>query len=165
MSPFGGESFLADTSFPPLPWWMLLDIQLSVMVGVWLLSSTVMAWMMGLHALLARYPPVNETVEDSFVFVSGSMRWVNLNHVLYVGIGARGVHLAPIPPIRSPFFRDIPCIPWSELRCVRFQDDGPFPWQRVSRFKVPALELRFSVRGQAGRAIERKLLALAAGRP
>ncbi|MFL5351576.1 MAG: hypothetical protein ACJ8AN_02960 [Archangium sp.] len=149
----------------PLPWWILLDIYVSVLVGTWLLSSTLVAWMMGLRGLLARYPPVDEPVEQSFHFASGTLHWVTLNNGLYVGIGTRGVHLSPTRSFRSPFFQDIPCIPWSELVCVRFQDDGLFSWLRASRFKVPALDLRFSVRGAAGRAIERKLLALSAGRP
>ena len=164
MSPFDGASLLADASGPPFPWWLLLEICLSVWVVMWLFANTVVAWMMGLHVLLARYPPVDEPVEAAFHFASGSIRWVNLNHALYVGIGTRGLHLAPARFFRSPFFRDVPCIPWSELVCVRFQDDGLFSWLRPSRFKVPALDLRFSVRGEAGRALERKLLALAAGR-
>lgn len=154
-----------DASFQPLPWWILLDICLSVWVGTWLLSSTIVAWMMGLRALLARYPPVNEPVEDSFHFASGTLHWVTLNNALYVGIGPRGVHLSPTWFFRSPFYRDIPCIPWSELRCLRFQDGGFIGWAKGSMFEVVSLHLRFSVRGKAGLAVEQKLLALAAGRP
>lgn len=165
MGPFGGESLLADGSGLPFPWWILLDISVSVLVGMWLLSSAIAVWMMGLPALLARYPPVDETLEESFHFASGTVHKVSLLKCLYVGIGRRGVHLAPPQSFGFPFYRDVPCIPWSELSCVRFQDDGRLiRWFRVSQFKVPALGLYFWVRGDAGRAIEQKLLALSAGR-
>lgn len=164
MGPFGGESLLADASGPPFPWWILLDISVSVLVGTWLFSTTMVAWMMGLHALLARYPPVDEPVEESY-FASGTLHWATLNRGLYVGLGSRGVHLAPTTVFRSPFYRGTPCIPWSELECVRSQHDEAIGWFRISRFKVAALGLRFSLRGEVGLVVERELLALSSGRP
>ncbi|MGZ3458433.1 MAG: hypothetical protein ACXU86_07985 [Archangium sp.] len=128
----------------------------------WLLSSTATSWRSGHKALLERYPPVDEPVEESFNFAGGSIGGVNFKSALHVGIGTRGLHLAPNVPFRSPFFRGIPCIPWSELRCIHPQEDRDrFP---VSTFEVPALDLRFKLRGQPGRAIERRLGSVPLGR-
>src|SRR5512143_3172254 len=90
-------------------------------VGMWLLVCTLLGWMAGQRALLERYPPMDEPVEKSFRFASGSMRWVDFRNGLYVAVGTGGLHLAPSWPFRSPFFREVPCIPRSELRCVRPQ--------------------------------------------
>ncbi|PTL78020.1 hypothetical protein [Vitiosangium sp. GDMCC 1.1324] len=163
MSPFIPEALLvtarSDAPFSPV-------VALVLFAGMWVLSCTVMSWVTGHRALLVRYPPVDELVEKSFHFASGHMRWgVSFHNALYVGIGTAGVHLAPNGLFRSPFFRGIPCIPWSELHCVRPQEDGLFGWPGVSRFEVPALNLRISIRGEPGRAIEGKLALLSvAGR-
>lgn len=154
-----------EASFQQIPWWILLELGVSFLVGWWLFVSTMMMRGMGLDTLLELYPPVDEPVEQSFHGASGTLHKVSLSQGLYVGLGSRGVHLAPDSFFGCPFYRDIPCIPWSELECVRAQGHAVIRWFRVSRFKVPALGLRFSLRGEAGLAIERKLLALSAGRP
>ncbi|OJT20433.1 hypothetical protein BO221_30960 [Archangium sp. Cb G35] len=132
-------------------------------VGMWLFISTLLAWLMGQMALLNRYPPVDEPLERSFQFGSGVVRWVNFKHSLYVGIGNRGLHLAPGVLLRTPLIRGVPCIPWGELRCVRSQDDGIVGWFLGSKFEVPALNLRFTLQGEPGRLVQRKLESLPSG--
>ncbi len=126
-------------------------------VGMWILTTTVLAWIAGHMALLARYPPAHERQEETFGWTSGSMRGVSFNNALYVGLGTRGLHLAPNALFRPIFRRGIPCIPWHEIRLVRSQPDGVARWFRGSKFEIPAAGVRFVLGGAAGRAVERKL--------
>jgi hypothetical protein len=161
MNPFIPEGpLVAATSGAPLGA-LFPVLFFALFVGMWVLTCTLLPWVAGHKALLERYPPVDEPVEKSFHFASGRMRWgVDFRNALYVGIGTAGVHLAPNGLFRPPFMRGIPCIPWSELHCVRPQADGLLGWYGGSRFEVPALDLRFSLRGEPGRVIERKLASL-----
>ncbi len=126
-------------------------------VGMWILMSTVLGWIAGHMALLARYPPADEPKEETFGWTSGSMRGVSFNNALYVGLGTRGLHLAPHALFRPIFRRGIPCIPWHEIRLVRSQPGGVARWFMGSKFEIPAAGIRFVLGGAAGRAVERKL--------
>lgn len=126
--------------------------------GLWILITTVLGWIGGHMALLARYPPVDEPKEDAFRWASGAMRaGVSFNNALYVGLGARGLHLAPNALFRPVFRRGIPCVPWQEIRLVRPQPVGVAAWFKGSKFEIPAAGIRFALAGAAGRAVERKL--------
>jgi hypothetical protein len=78
--------------------------------GMWILVTTVLGWIAGHMALLARYPPAEESKEETFGWTSGSMRGVSFNSALYVGLGTRGLHLAPNALFRPIFRRGIPCM-------------------------------------------------------
>jgi hypothetical protein len=106
-------------------------------IAIWLFVTTVLAFTAGHLKLLARFPPVTEQLEEQFRFASGRVRWVNFNSALYVGIGARGLHLAPNWPWRPIFSPKVPCIPWSEIRLVRAQAGGVVSWFTGSRFEIP----------------------------
>lgn len=127
-------------------------------VGMWILVMTVLGWIGGHMALLGRFPPVDEPREPTFRWTSGAMRaGVSYNNALYVGLGARGLHLAPIALFRPVFRRGIPCIPWQEIRLVRPQPAGIAAWFKGSKFEIPAVGVRFALAGAAGRAVERRL--------
>lgn len=128
-----------------------------VFAGMWILITTVLGWIAGHMALLARYPPAAEPKEETFGWASGSMRGVTFNNALYVGLGARGLHLAPNALFRPIFRRGIPCIPWQEIRLVRPQSGGVARWFMGSKFEIPAVGVRFALSGAAGRAVERRL--------
>lgn len=148
----------------PVPW---LDEQVHspwfglgfvVFMGVmWLITTTLLSWICGHQALLARYPPLDEPMEESFGWASGYMRSVNFRSALYVGLGQRGLHLAPNGLFRPPFFRGIPCVPWEELRCTRAPTSGLLGFFRGAQFEVLALGLRFTLLGESGRALARRL--------
>ncbi|HSN93278.1 MAG TPA: hypothetical protein VLS93_18755, partial [Anaeromyxobacteraceae bacterium] len=110
--------------------------------------------------LLSRYPPQQDALDQSFGWATGKMRGVNYSRALYVGIGARGLHLAASWLFRPPFRRGIPCIPWREVRCTRPQPEGIRRWFLGSKFEVAAAGIRFTLDGEAGRAVERRLAAL-----
>jgi hypothetical protein len=129
-----------------------------VFAGMWILMTTVLGWVGGHMALLARYPPVDEPREEAFRWASGAMRaGVSFSNALYVGLGTRGLHLAPNGLFRPIFRRGIPCIPWQEIRLVRPQPVGVAAWFKGSKFQIPAAGVRFALAGAAGRAVERKL--------
>ncbi|MCY1076772.1 hypothetical protein [Archangium lansingense] len=164
MNLLGLEMLLAAArSGSPPPTWLLVAFPF-FFVGMWLLTCTLLAWMAGFKALLERYPQMDEPLERVFRFASGSVRWVDFRNALYVGVGTGGLHLAPNWLFRSPFVRGVPCIPWSELRCIRAQGDGLLDWLGGSKFEVPALKLRFVLRGEPGRVIEHRLGLLPAER-
>ncbi len=124
------------------------------LAGMWILVTTVLGWLAGHMALLARYPPVDEQNEETFGWASGWMRVVSFNNALYVGLGARGLHLAPNALFRPIFRRKVPCVPWREIRLVRAQR-GVMGWFMGSKFEIPAADLRFHVgwcRGAGRRA-------------
>jgi hypothetical protein len=130
-------------------------------VAMWLGICTLLAWIAGHMLLLARFPPVDERIEQSFFWASGSMRaGVSFRSALYVGIGSRGLHIAPNWLFRPLFFRGIPCIPWRELRCTRTQPDGFMRLFKSSAFEVPVLDLRFNLAGSPGRAVEGRISLL-----
>lgn len=161
MNPFIPEGPLAAATSGGLLGVMSPVLFSALFLCMWIFVCTLVSWLAGHNALLERYPPVDEPVEKSFHFASGRMRWsMDFRNALYVGIGTAGLHLAPNGLFRSPFARGIPCIPWSELHCVSPQSGGLFGWFGGSKFEVPALDLRFSLRGEPGRAIEQRLEAL-----
>jgi hypothetical protein len=127
-------------------------------IGMWILVTTLLGWIGGHMALLARFPPVEEPKETVFRWASGAMRaGVSFNNALYVGLGTRGLHLAPNALFRPIFRRGVPCIPWQEIRLVRPQPAGIAAWFKGSKFEIPAAGVRFALAGAAGRAVERKL--------
>jgi len=134
-----------------LPLWA---VPLLVVAAVWVLITTLLSWMGGHIALLARFPPVNEALMERFHFASGSMRLVSFGNSLFVGIGARGLHLAPNTLARPLLFRGVPCIPWPELTCLRPHPDGLRGWFWGSKFEIRSLNLRFTLNGNPGRSVE-----------
>lgn len=90
----------------PPPVWLFLAFPV-----LWIAVGSVLGLASGHHALLARFPPVEERLEESFSWASGKMRWIDYNSALHVGIGARGLHLAANGLFRPVFARGIPCIP------------------------------------------------------
>lgn len=146
---------LAAATQPAPPVWLVL----LAIAGMWLLGSIVLAFASGHMALLARFPPVEEP-EESFSFASGTMRLVSYNNALRVGIGRRGLHLAAGWLFRPVTHRQIPCIPWSEIRCVKTQAQSSW-FTRASQFEIPRLGLRFRIAGKPGLAVERALQAIA----
>lgn len=141
-------------------WWFPLFF-----VALWVTVTTLLAFFSGHMELLARFPPVDEPEEEAFRFASGQMRWVSYSNALRVAIGARGLHIAASALFRPLFHRGIPCIPWRELRLVRSHSQGLVARFMGSKFEVPALGLRFTLGGAAGRAVERKLASLTASEP
>jgi hypothetical protein len=129
-------------------------------VATWIGVMTLLAWLGGHMALLARFPPIEEPVEERFSFASGRLRWVSFNNALYVGIGRRGLHLAMNGLFRPVFSRGIPCIPWQELRLVQPRVSAPMGFLTGTKLEVPALGMRVVLYGRAGSAVERKLAAL-----
>ncbi|SRR6266568_1043847 len=125
--------------------------------AMWVFVTTLLGWLAGHMKLLARYPPVDEPTEETFSWVSGSMRGVSFNNALHVGLGPRGLHLAPNALFRPLFRRKIPCIPWGEIRLVRAHPSGLLAWFVGSKFEIPAVGVRFTLGGAAGRAVERRL--------
>lgn len=126
-------------------------------VGMWLAVTTVLAKVAGHMALLARFPPADEPTQATFRWASGAMRGVRFNNALHVGLGSRGLHLAPNALFRPILRRGIPCVPWQEIRLVRRQPDGVAAWFRGSELEIPAVGVGFTLMGAAGRAVERKL--------
>lgn len=128
-----------------------------VFVGMWVLVSTLLWFVCGFATLLARFPPADVPREKRYSFASGTIRGVPANSALHVAISARGLHLAMNALFRPIFFRRIPCIPWSELRCTQGQveRDGWIP--RWSRFEIPRVGLRFELLGEPGRQVEEAL--------
>jgi hypothetical protein len=149
-------AFAAATAATPaaLPLWFPLAL-----AAMWIAVTTILGFLAGHVALLARFPPVDERTGERFRSASGSLRWVSFHHALHVGVGARGLHLGPSWLFRPVFHRGIPCIPWSELRLLRSQSDGKLARLAGSRLEVRSMGLRFTVGGAAGRAIERRLAA------
>ncbi len=133
----------------PFPWWFPV-----VFAGAWFLISTLLAFISGHMSLLSRFPPVQEPEAERFSFTSGGMRGVSYRSALHVGVGARGLHIAPNWLFRPLTHRGIPCIPWAELRCTRAQPERSGWIPRASRFEVPRLGLRFALYGRPGRAAE-----------
>jgi len=137
-----------STQLPP---WA---VPLLVVVGAWVLFTTLLSWMAGHTALLARFPPVDEALMERFHFASGYMRLVGFGNTLFVGIGPRGLHLAPNALYRPPFFRGVPCIPWPELTCIRPHAEGFRGWFWGSKFEIRSSNLRFTLNGKPGRSVE-----------
>jgi hypothetical protein len=129
-------------------------------VAMWLLVTTLISWIAGHMALLARFPPVNEQLDARFRFASGYMRWTSFRNALFVGISPRGLHLAPNALFRPLFFRGIPCIPWQELTCIRAHAEGPLGWFKGSKFEIRYLDFRFTLHGDPGLSVEAKLKSL-----
>jgi hypothetical protein len=125
--------------------------------ALWIGLLTLLAWLGGHMALLARFPPVEEAEEERFSWASGKVRWVGFNNALHVGIGRRGLHLALNGLFRPVFSRGIPCIPWQELRLVESGVRGPMGLLSGTRLEVPALGMRVVLYGRAGSAVARRL--------
>jgi len=151
---FGGsltrELLVGALHSTELPLWVVPLLA----VGFWVLLCTLFAWMAGHMALLARFPPVDEALRERFHFASGYMRLVGFGNVLFVGIGPRGLHLAPNALYRPLLFRGVPCIPWRELTCIRPHADGLRGWFWGSKFEIHSLNLRFTLYGNPGRSVE-----------
>jgi hypothetical protein len=128
-------------------------------LAAWLVVTTLVAWFAGHMKLVARFPPRRERTTEVFRWVSGRMRWVTFNGGLHVGVGARGLHLAPGWLFRPLVSRGIPCIPWSEIRLVGAHTPGMLGQFRGSRFEIPAVKFSFTLYGEAGRSVEQRLLA------
>jgi hypothetical protein len=141
---------LSQTAKPQLPGWLPVVL----FVGMWLLMTVVLGWVSGHVMLLSRFPPVQAPEEQRFSFASGSMRAVSFRSALHVAISARGLHLAPGWLFRPFTHRAIPCIPWTELRCLKPQSQQRWWLTRVSRFEIPRLGLRFEIGGKPGLAVE-----------
>ena len=153
----------ASASRGEAPAWLTPAIPL-IIVGSWIVLTTLIGFLVGHVKLLRLFPPVPERVAQQFRFASGSMRGASFNNGLYVGIGARGLHLAPIAIARPIFHRGIPCIPWHELRLVRAQRDGLIGTFTGSAFEIPSAKLKFTLFGKAGVAVAERL-AMTGGRP
>jgi hypothetical protein len=130
-------------------------------VAMWLGVCTLLSWIAGHMLLLGRFPPVDEPLERTFSWASGSMRGVSFRGALYVGIGVSGLHVAPNWLFRSILFRGIPCIPWSQVRCTRAQPGGFMSFFTPSSFEVSPLGLSFKVTGTPGKAIEKRMASFA----
>jgi hypothetical protein len=115
--------------------------------------------------LLTRFPPIEEAIDDTYLFVSGWTGSVRSKNSMQVGIGVLGLHFAPMWPFRPILSRGIPCIPWREIRCIQAQSDRVRGLVRDSAFEITSLDYRFTVRGAAGRAIERKVAAISPAPP
>ena len=126
-------------------------------VALWIAVTTVLGWLGGHMALLARFPPVAEPEEERFSWASGKVRWVSFNNALHVGLGRRGLHLALNGFFRPVFSRGIPCIPWHELRLLESGVRGPMGLLSGTKLEVPALGMRVVLYGRAGSAVERRL--------
>jgi hypothetical protein len=128
-------------------------------VGIWVVVTTSLGFASGHVTLLKRYPPREEPEDKVFFSVSGDMRGVPSRQALYVGIGRTGLHLGPNWFFRPIFFRGMPCVPWSDIRCVRRQTSS---WFNSSKFEISSISIDFTIAGAAGRAIEQRLDSLAA---
>ncbi|MGC4122792.1 MAG: hypothetical protein QM765_51115 [Myxococcales bacterium] len=146
----------AATHGEPPPAWLIALFPV-FFVAMWCLVGTVLGFISGHSELLARFPPVDEHCEESFGSASGRMRGVNYNGALYVGIGSRGLHLAASWLFRPVLQRGIPCIPWQQLRLIRSSPAGFLGLFKGTKFEVAACGLQFSLNGEAGKAVERKL--------
>jgi hypothetical protein len=138
------------------PTWLLALFPLFFIV-VWCGVTTLLGVLAGHAALLSRYPPVDERCDPSFLMASGRMGWVNFNSALFVGVGSQGLHLAPSWLFRPIFHRGIPCIPWHEVRLISAGPGGLLGLFRGTRFAVPAVDVEFSLRGRAAKALEQRL--------
>jgi hypothetical protein len=146
----------------PPPIWLLALIPV-FLVGMWVLVTTLLGFMAGHSLLLSRYPPVEERCEQSFGSASGRMRAVTFRGALHVGIGPRGLHIAASWPFRPAFRRGIPCVPWREIRLVSSSPGGFLGLFKGTTFEIPSIGLGFSLRGDAAKAVERKLATGDAG--
>jgi hypothetical protein len=147
-----------------LPDWFAAAAPLLV-AGAWIAATSLVALAAGHFILLARFPPCRDSIAERFQFVSGRVRWANLNNGLFVGIGARALHLGPSWPFRPLFRRGVPCIPWSEIRLVRPGAPGVLEYVRGPLFEIRSVGLRFSLRGRAGEAVAKRLAAGGGGEP
>jgi hypothetical protein len=124
---------------------------------MWTLVSTVLWFVSGFASLLARFPPANVPHEKRYPFVSGSIRGVPARNAMCVATSVRGLHLAMSWMFRPIFFRQIPCIPWAEIRCTQGQGERGGWIPRASRFEIPRIGLRFVLLGEPGREVEEAL--------
>jgi hypothetical protein len=125
--------------------------------GMLIALTHLLAAIAGHPALLARHPPVAEPLEELHRFASGSMRGVRFGNSLHVGIGKRGLHLAPSWPFRPLLWPGVPCIPWSEVRLLAPSPGGVLGWFRGTRLEIRSIGAKVELGGSAGRAVERKL--------
>jgi hypothetical protein len=120
-------------------------------VPLWMQAvGTLIAWASGHFALLHRFPPIDEPCE-TWRFASGRGPWmVNFKHALHVGIGARGLHLAPHFMFRPWIAFRIPCVPWSDI-----EDLGAysFLFRHGRRFRIRATGHEWLLFGDAAEAV------------
>ncbi|MGC4120893.1 MAG: hypothetical protein QM765_41215 [Myxococcales bacterium] len=81
-----------------------------------------------------------------------------------MGIGQRGLHIAASWLFRPAFQRGIPCVPWREIRLVSSRPGGFLGLFKGTTFEIPSIGLKFSLGGDVGKAVERKLAAGGGGR-
>ncbi len=129
------------------------------LAALWVLATALLGSISGHMALLKSYPPADEPLTRSFPLAAGIMGRMPFKAPLLVGIGSRGLHLAPSWLLRPPTHWGIPCIPWWDLRCTESQREGGEQAIGWSRFELPRASLRLAVAGDAGRAIEAAVAA------
>lgn len=127
--------------------------------AAWVMVTALLGAISGHMRLLKTCPPVDEAVRQTFAMALGIMGRLPLTGALHVGIGPRGLHIAPSWPFRAPTHWAIPCVPWKELRCTKPQSRPADRGSRWSHFEIPGLGVRFEIAGKAGRAIEAALAA------
>ncbi len=127
--------------------------------ALWVLATALLGSLAGHMKLLKAYPPAAEPLTRTFPLAAGVMGRMPFRAPLRVGIGSRGLHLAPSWVFRPPTHWGIPCIPWWDLRCTESQPVEGDPGAGWSRFELPRAGLRLAVAGDAGRAIEAAVAA------
>jgi hypothetical protein len=129
------------------------------LAAAWVLVTAVLGAISGHVRVLKAYPPVDEPLRQSFSLAAGILGRMPVRGPLHVGIGPRGLHIAPSWLFRPPTHWGIPCVPWWDLRCTASQTEAGERGSRWSRFEAPRIGIRFEVAGEAGRAIEAALEA------
>lgn len=120
-------------------------------VAMWFGVTTLLAWLVGHPKLLARFPPVDEALSYDTSFASGRGPWMsNFNNALTVGVGMRGLHLAPNGLFRPFWWWGIPCVPWSEIVYVGERSSFLANGHEIS---IPSMRVTWTLYGAAGQAV------------
>lgn len=128
-----------------------------VFVGIWFAVCTLIAWLTGHPRLLDRFPPVDEPLSYSSSWASGrGPNGTKANGALTVGVGLRGLHLAPNAIFRPPWWWGIPCVPWHE---IVYEGERPYVWSKGHALFIPSLGIRWTLSGPAGEAVAEALRA------
>lgn len=121
---------------------------------VWLTVCGFISAAAGHPRALALYPPTADRMLASHWFASavgpGNVRFKG---ALYVGIGERGLHIAPNFVFRPPWWWGVPCIPWS---AVTLLGQEPFYFTTRTRIEVQGIGT-WLVGGRAGRDIAERV--------
>lgn len=122
-----------------------------VFLGMWMGVCSLLALLARHPRALEQFPPGEDTVEQAFTFASGrGPRMVRFNGALYVGIGRKGLHIAPNGLFRPPWWWGVPCVPW---RDVQVEGEEVSFGRRGVHFSIPAIGARWFIVGKAGVAI------------